>query len=151
MTKATGAPLELINDALARLLADATPLTAERVVVDDSAAATLIGRTLAEPLVAAVDHPPVDVSAMDGWVTTAADALADGSGLPRRLVCVGDAAAGRQPNQVPLRRGECQRIATGAPIPPGGETVVPVELSRDRKSTRLNSSHSQQSRMPSSA
>ena len=129
MTKATGAPLELIDDALARLLADATPLTAERVVVDDSAAATLIGRTLAEPLVAAVDHPPVDVSAMDGWVTTAADALADGSRLPRRLVCVGDTAAGRQPSQVPLRRGECQRIATGAPIPPGGETVVPVELS----------------------
>ena len=36
----------------------------------------------------------------------------------------------------------------GAPLAPN---VVPNLLEADRKSTRLNSSHSQQSRMPSSA
>ena len=36
--------------------------------------------------------------------------------------------------------------------PDGGETVLPLPLPKvDRKSTRLNSSHSRASRMPSSA
>ena len=36
-------------------------------------------------------------------------------------------------------------------IASGGGTTTLYQLGRDRKSTRLNSSHSQQSRMPSSA
>ena len=36
-------------------------------------------------------------------------------------------------------------------IPVSDDTVEELRTQRDRKSTRLNSSHSQQSRMPSSA
>ena len=39
----------------------------------------------------------------------------------------------------------------GSAAPASGSRVDDVSLSVDRKSTRLNSSHSQQSRMPSSA
>ena len=35
--------------------------------------------------------------------------------------------------------------------PGSGKTTLGIELIRDRKSTRLNSSHDRQSRMPSSA
>ena len=40
-----------------------------------------------------------------------------------------------------------------AQIPPAGHIIVPVivDMSQDRKSTRLNSSHTSVSRMPSSA
>ena len=41
-------------------------------------------------------------------------------------------------------------VAVGA-LQPRARVDVPVVLPADRKSTRLNSSHSQQSRMPSSA
>ncbi len=129
MSESVSVELERIDDLLARLLAQVTPLPAERIAVSDETAASLIGRTLAEPLYAAVDHPPFDVSAMDGWVTTLADGDGASSGAPRRLACVGDAAAGHTLSATPLGDGECQRIATGAPIPQGATTVIPVERS----------------------
>ena len=129
MSEPVVAELERIDDLLARLLAQVTPLPAEQIVISDATAASLIGRTLAEPLCAAVDHPPFDVSAMDGWVTTLTDADGSSSAAPRRLACVGDAAAGHALSATPLRDGECQRIATGAAIPQGGTTVIPVERS----------------------
>lgn len=129
MSEPVVAELERIDDLLARLLAQVTPLPAEQIVISDATAASLIGRTLAEPLCAAVDHPPFDVSAMDGWVTTLTDADGLSSAAPRRLACVGDAAAGHALSATPLRDGECQRIATGAAIPQGGTTVIPVERS----------------------
>lgn len=129
MSDSLPSELERIDDLLARLLAQASPLPAERIAVSDATANSLVGRTLAEPLRAAINHPPFDVSAMDGWVTTVADAAGASSGAPRRLTCVGDAAAGHAPSATPLRDGECQRIATGAPIPQGGTTVIPVERS----------------------
>ncbi len=130
MSEPVATELERIDDLLARLLAQITPLPAEHMVISDATAASLIGRTLAAPLLAAVDHPPCDVSAMDGWVTTSATAEASSSSTPQRLICVGDAAAGHGLSATSLRDGECQRIATGAPIPQGGETVIPVERSR---------------------
>ena len=46
----------------------------------------------------------------------------------------------------------CLAIAEAAsPSPVRGEPIAGPERSRDRKSTRLNSSHIQKSRMPSSA
>ena len=74
MSESVSVELERIDDLLHRLLAQVTPLPAERIAVSDATSNSLIGRTLAEPLCAAVDHPPFDVSAMDGWVTTLADA-----------------------------------------------------------------------------
>lgn len=129
MSEAFSTELERIDDLLARLLAQVTPLPAEQIVISDETAASLIGRTLAEPLYAAIDHPPCDVSAMDGWITTLTNAAGATSGAPQQLICVGDAAAGHTRGATRLRDGECQRIATGAPIPEGGMTVIPVERS----------------------
>src|SRR2546430_9919998 len=76
-----------------------------RLPLESVAVADASGRVLAEPGLAAVDLPPFDSSAMDGFALRVAD------------------TPGRLPVSI--------RIAAGSPAP------------RDRKSTRLNSSHSQ--------
>ena len=126
---ADGRPLERIDDLLARLLDRVAPLPAEAVAVGRESAESLLGRVLAAPLRAAVSHPPSDVSAMDGWAIRAGDLEHASSDAPVPLRCVGDAAAGGGVSTSELARGECRRIATGAVIPLGADSVVPVEKS----------------------
>jgi molybdopterin molybdotransferase len=85
-----------------------------------------LGRVLATPLAAALDLPPWDNSAMDGYAVRAADVAGATEATPVRLLVVGDIAAGTLPDER-LRRGQAMRIATGAPLPPGADAVVPVE------------------------
>lgn len=75
-------------------------------------------RVLAEDVVAGVDLPNFDNSAMDGFAVRHAD-LADG----QPLQLVGEQFAGIASGQV-LAAGQCLRITTGAPIPAGADTVV---------------------------
>ena len=93
------------------------PLPAAQVA---RAAAT--GRVLARPVVATVDMPPADVSAMDGY------ALAGAAPLGEPLPVVAVAAAGA-PLDRPVGMAEAAKIMTGAVVPPGADRVVPVELS----------------------
>ncbi|WP_307847496.1 gephyrin-like molybdotransferase Glp [Streptomyces sp. F63] len=84
------------------------------------------GCVLVEDVTAAVALPPFDNSSMDGYAVRSAD-VADATGeSPAVLTVIGDIAAGsgRLPT---IRPGEAARIMTGAPLPPGADTVVPVE------------------------
>lgn len=81
-------------------------------------------RVLANDLIAPLDVPPHDNSAMDGF---AFDGQALTVGHPLRLPMVGTAYAGR-PFDGRVGPGECVRIMTGAVMPPGLDTVVPQEL-----------------------
>lgn len=85
-----------------------------------------LGRVVAETAVATVDLPPWDNSAMDGYAIVAADTGAASEAEPVRLRVTGEAAAGSA-SATRVRSGEAIRIATGAPIPPGADAVVPVE------------------------
>jgi len=107
-------PLLSIDDALARVLARARPLDAERVPV-----AAAAGRVLAEDAAARVDLPPFASSAMDGFAVRAAE-------LPGRLPVVFRIAAGL-PADRPLAPGEAMEISTGGAVPEGADAVVPVE------------------------
>ncbi len=80
-------------------------------------------RTLAEPIVARADIPPFANSAMDGFVVAPGPA-------ERRLRIAGEARAGH-PLAAPAHLGEAIRISTGAPVPAGGEAVVPIERVRE--------------------
>jgi len=122
-------PLERIDDLLLRLLDRVEVLPAEKVPIDQHAAEPLLGRVIAAPLRAAVNHPPSDVSAMDGWAVRAADLDLATADTPVQLRCVGDSAAGGGVSANALAHGECGRIATGAQMPLGTDSVVPVELS----------------------
>jgi molybdopterin molybdotransferase len=97
------------------------PVGVEEVAVDDA-----LGRVLAEPVVAATDLPPWDNSAMDGYAIVAADSAGATEDAPVRLAVTGEGRAGAAPT-VPVRPGAAIRIATGAPLPPGADAVVPVE------------------------
>ncbi len=80
-----------------------------------------LGGVLADALVSPIDVPGHDNSQMDGYALRAVDAGADGACLPvsQRV------PAGVEPQ--PLAAGTAARIFTGAPIPPGADTVVMQE------------------------
>jgi molybdopterin molybdotransferase len=66
------------------------------------------------------DDPALDRSAMDGAAMRSADGDA-----PRSVL--GTLYAGDPPDRLPVGPGQCVRIMTGACLPPGADTVVPVE------------------------
>jgi molybdopterin molybdotransferase len=104
-----------LEEARRRLLARARVTGEEEVSL-----AAASGRVLADPrIVASLDVPPFANSAMDGYALRAAD-------TPGILRIVGEVAAGnaRLPE---VSGGAAVRITTGAPLPPGADTVVPLE------------------------
>ena len=103
-------------DEAVRLVADlARPLGREAVAIGEAA-----GRVLAAPVAAAIDSPPADVSAMDGYAVRDAD-------LPGSLRVIGESFAGRG-FALPIGPGTCVRIFTGAPVPEGADRVVIQEV-----------------------
>jgi molybdopterin molybdotransferase len=104
-------------------LAEALEVLRQRVdAVDGHEAVPLreaIGRILAADITAGRDVPPHDNSAVDGYAVHFDDLATDG---PTRLAVAGRAAAGH-PLIGPAQRGQAIRIFTGAPMPPGPDTV----------------------------
>jgi len=105
-----------LPEATRLVLAAAVPLEAERVPLAEAA-----GRVAAEAGRSAVDLPPFDRSAMDGYAVRAADT----GGAALRLA--GEIAAG-ETREAPLEPGTALGITTGAPIPPGADAVLQSEL-----------------------
>lgn len=87
-----------------------------------------LGRVLSADVVAAVDLPGFDNSAMDGYAVRSADVAGASSASPVVLDVDGDIAAGDTTAHV-LRPGAALRIMTGAPLPEGADAIVPVEES----------------------
>jgi len=86
-----------------------------------------LGLILAETATCAVTLPASDNSAMDGYALVADDLVTASRDEPVRLAVVGEVVAGAH-GSITVARGTCVRIMTGAPIPPGADSVVPVEL-----------------------
>lgn len=103
------------DEALSLVLAEAAPLGSERVVLDEA-----LGRRLAAPIVAALDAPRTNVSAMDGYAVREAEL-----GSPLRVIGESFPGAGFR-GEVPA--GCCVRIFTGAPVPPECDRVVIQEI-----------------------
>lgn len=106
------------DEALDRLVEFAKPLGAELVALADAH-----GRILAEPVIAAVDSPPANVSAMDGYAVIEADLQT----LPQRLMVASEIFAGTG-DAGRIKAGECARIFTGAPVPAGADRVIVQEV-----------------------
>jgi molybdopterin molybdotransferase len=84
------------------------------------------GRVLARDVVAPVDLPPFDNSAVDGYAVRHGDLE---FGKETRLAVVDRVTAGYAPAR-PLARGQAIRIFTGAPMPQGADTVFMQEDTR---------------------
>lgn len=106
-----------VNEAVAIILERIEPLPPESVSIAEA-----LGRVLAEPVHAPRNIPPRDNSAMDGY----AFAHPGGAGDSSLFRVVEEIAAGH-PGRRAVGRGEASKIMTGAPMPEGADTVVPVE------------------------
>ena len=115
-----------VEEAQAAICARLHPLPAESDPLLEA-----VGRVLAAAVNATLDQPPFTNAAMDGF---ALGASAQETDLPVTLPVDGVTAAGDA--RVPaLRPGHARRIMTGAPVPEGADSVVPVELTTPGKDT----------------
>jgi molybdenum cofactor synthesis domain-containing protein len=86
-----------------------------------------LGCVTAEPIVAGENVPPFANTAMDGYAVRAADVTDASPDHPARLKVTGLLPAGAEPSQS-VGPGEALQIMTGAPFPPGADTVAIVEV-----------------------
>ncbi|MGA7181350.1 MAG: gephyrin-like molybdotransferase Glp [Thiobacillaceae bacterium] len=101
---------------LLELLKRARPLDEIEVVPLDAA----LGRVLGKGVISRVTVPPLDNSSMDGYAVRAREVE---TGVP---MWVSQRIAAGQMGEV-LQPGTAARIFTGAPIPPGADSVVMQE------------------------
>ena len=111
-----------LDEALAIIERTAVPIARIEQVRLDAAD----GRVLASDIVATEDVPPFNRAAMDGFAVIAEDTFGASNQTPSTLQCVETVHTGRVPT-TRLARGNCTEIATGAPMPEGGDAVVMVE------------------------
>ena len=97
-----------------------------RTPVEHRALQSCLGLGLAADLLAPIALPPFDNSAMDGYAVRAVDVAGSSASEPVELPVAEDIPAGRVDALV-LLPCTAHRIMTGAPLPAGADTVVPVE------------------------
>lgn len=119
------------DEAIALIQSAVKPLEAETVPLQHAAR-----RVLAEPVLAHIDSPRSDVSAMDGYAVRDNDLQA----FPARLNLAGESFAGAGWRGT-VAAGTCVRIFTGAPVPPGANRVVIQENVRREGDVALIDAH----------
>ena len=103
------------QDHLARILDLTAPLPVEEVALHEA-----LGHTLAANVTARMDLPPWDAAAMDGYAV-ALEGFQPGTLPVTKVLPAGHTTAER------IVPGEAAAIMTGAPVPAGADTIVPLE------------------------
>lgn len=106
-----------ISEALGRILSDVSPMGEELVPIADA-----YDRVLSRDLIAPLQVPGFDNSAMDGYAVRAGDT--DSAGASLRLIEI--IPAGKEPTEV-VEPGTAAAVMTGASIPQGADAVVIIE------------------------
>jgi molybdopterin molybdotransferase len=118
------------SEALAAVLEAAPVLGSETLALSDA-----LGRVLAEAVDSDRTLPPADNSAMDGFAVRAAECAGASEASPVSLPVAFEVPAGA--SHLPtLEPGCAARILTGAPLPPGADSVVRQE-DTERSSERV--------------
>ncbi len=110
-----------VEDALERILNTVHTLEPETRPI-----LSALGQVMAEDVVAGIDIPPHDNSAMDGFAVVASDTFGAGQQNPVYLKVIGEVAAGYT-SSARVITGTAVRIMTGAPLPKGANAVVQFE------------------------
>jgi molybdopterin molybdotransferase len=113
--------LRLIAGACRTLEAETSPLEAS------------LGRSPVGDVSSRMNVPSFDNSAMDGFALLAADTASAGATTPVVIPVAGIIAAGQGP--VDGISGPAVEIMTGAPLPAGYDTVIPVERVEAERNT----------------
>lgn len=110
-----------VEDALEILKRNVRPVRVERVLLGDSP-----GRVLAEDMVAGMDSPPFNRSAMDGYAVKGENTFGASQTNPIYFDVIGEIDTGHPAD---MKVGDFQgvRIFTGAPMPEGADAVVMFE------------------------
>src|SRR6266446_7953355 len=111
------------QDALERMLKVVQPLASERLPLTAA-----YGRIVATPLIAPYAMPPFDQSLVDGYALRSSETRAATPTQSVRLALGQTLTAGEHLEQ-PLGPRQAIRIMTGAPVPPGANTIVKMEES----------------------
>ena len=110
-------PMLTAQQALEHLLSHAKPVSETQEVKTQEA----LGRVLANDVSSLVDVPPLDNTSMDGYAVRTADTQSSGSIL-KIAQRIPAGSIGTE-----LKPGTAARIFTGAPVPPGADSVVMQE------------------------
>jgi molybdopterin molybdotransferase len=113
-----------VHVALGWIDAHAARLDSEEVALDDAS-----GRTLAGDLVAPLDVPGFDRSAMDGYALIGAETAGATEYNLLTFAVLGQALPDSRSQARCARRARC--IMTGSPVPPGSDAVVPAEYASE--------------------
>jgi len=116
-----GESLTPVEEHLAEILATVSPLAPAELSLGD-----VHGLVLAEDVSTAGPLPSFDNSGMDGYAVRVADVAAATEENPVTLPVTAEIAAG-DTGAYALQPGTAIKIMTGAMLPHGAETVVPVE------------------------
>jgi len=85
------------------------------------------GRILSEDIISPISVPTFDNSAMDGYAVNAKDLIGATNESPVILKLIGLTAAGDNISQAIDNKMTAWKIMTGAPVPEGYDSVIPVE------------------------
>ncbi|WP_037160948.1 NTP transferase domain-containing protein [Rhodococcoides fascians] len=102
-------PVPTVDEARETIRNRLRPIPTRRTATRDA-----LGATSSEPVIASAPLPPVDISAMDGYAV-----CGTGPWTIRSEIAFAGTSGHR-----PLGRGEAMRIATGALVPAGADSVV---------------------------
>jgi len=119
------------DEALKRVLSKISP---ENIGVEEIYIHNAFGRILAEDIVASINIPPRDMAHFDGYAVRHQDTL--NASLENRisLKIIDKIFAGEEHN-VEIKSGETCYVATGAYLPKGADTIVPIEHVRVKNGT----------------
>src|SRR5918994_781284 len=117
----SGEGLVPVDEARERVLAAIKPLQPLTLPLTEA-----YGCVLAESLTAERDIPDFASSAMDGFAVRSSEVAPATPLSPVELRIVGRSMIGERPEGT-VGGGEAFAIATGAPVPAGADTIVPIE------------------------
>jgi molybdopterin molybdotransferase len=117
----SGEGLVPVDEARERVLSRVKPLQPLELPLTEA-----YGCVLAEDVKAERDIPEFASSAMDGFAVRSSEVARATTASPVELKIVGRALIGERPEGT-VGGGEAFQIATGAPVPAGADTIVPIE------------------------
>ena len=122
-----------VEEALQKILDAVDVLDTETVPILES-----LGQVLAEDIISDITVPPLDNSAMDGYAVRSIDTQGATEKIPKILKIIDTVIAGGI-SKKEVTPGTAIRIMTGAPIPPGADSVVQFEDTDDPKNKDASS------------
>lgn len=109
-------------DCLEDMYREAATLTPQHILLSKA-----VGHVLAENLKAPLSLPTFNNSAMDGFAFKASAVREATPDAPVQLPVVGASIAGDRTGLAAIETGQAVKVMTGAPMPDGTNTVLPVE------------------------